>query len=625
MNPLLKQKLDELDITEPGECWYFPRHRADFINVCYIISKIKLAKENGFTTPKEIEDFVSKEINEENKRLSSKGITLSSGTRITNVGEYYGLVSHARLASEKEPTATFTEITNRCKGEFENTRSYQDIVNRQIEKIYLSSSIDRESASGKARSEFRLHPILLLYKILLELGIATGTHEVSITEYRTFIVTTKQYTDFLDTLLLIKLYRDSDDSEVENKLQEYIDKSNNFNHLLSVIPYLENLHIENNKIKLNLEKLVEVTQKVVNFERKLKEYTLDPNIYLDFLGSTKSLYEVDSLDNTVDSQNMVRSDNANYTISKNMSGKNILLYGAPGVGKSHLIETQYCSDPSKIERVVFHPDYMNTDFIGQILPKLDGIMISYKFKAGPFTKILKNAIEDTNGHYYLIIEEINRGNAPAIFGEIFQLLDRDSDGISKYAISNQDISEYINDEVDTKIRIPSNLTILATMNTADQNVFTLDTAFQRRWQMQMIENNIDKCSFKDTKILDTSVTWGVFNTLINQHILDNSGATLSSEDKRLGAYFISEDVLTQELDDQTEHIFFSEKVIKYLWDDVYKFNREQLFDSHYQSLEQVINDFASLRTDKRFNIFNKELATKLSENEVLQLEPLLDE
>lgn len=322
---------------------------------------------------------------------------------------------------------------------------------------------------------------------------------------------------------------------------------------------------------------------------------------------------------------IVSEPSKSYDI-ENTKGKNILLYGAPGVGKSHLIETKYCNDLDRIERVVFHPDYMNTDFIGQILPDVsDDGAISYDFKAGAFTRILDNAIKDENGHYYLIIEEINRGNAPAIFGEIFQLLDRDSDGISKYAVSNQDIAKHVYNNTEIKIRIPTNLTILATMNTADQNVFTLDTAFQRRWQMRMIENNIDKCNFKDTKILDTSVTWGMFNTLINQHILDNSGVTLSSEDKRLGAYFISEDVLTQELDDQTEHIFFSEKVIKYLWDDVYKFNREQLFDRHYQSLEQVINDFASHRTDKRFNIFNKELVTKLFKNNVLQPESSLDE
>ncbi|WP_201558063.1 McrB family protein [Psychrobacter sp. 72-O-c] len=306
-------------------------------------------------------------------------------------------------------------------------------------------------------------------------------------------------------------------------------------------------------------------------------------------------------------------------------GRNILLYGAPGVGKSHLIETQYCNDLNKIERIVFHPDYMNTDFIGQILPDVNNGAISYDFKAGAFTRILKKAIENAGKHYYLIIEEINRGNAPAIFGEIFQLLDRDSDGVSKYAISNQDIAKQVYDDVERKIIIPANLTILATMNTADQNVFTLDTAFQRRWQMQMMENNIEKCNFKDTKILDTSVTWGVFNTVINQHILDNNSLMLSSEDKRLGAYFISEDVLTQELSAQTDHIFFSEKILKYLWDDVYKFNREQLFDGRYQSLEQVINDFSSNKTAKRFTVFNQEVAIKLIGINVAEQESPLDE
>lgn len=310
---------------------------------------------------------------------------------------------------------------------------------------------------------------------------------------------------------------------------------------------------------------------------------------------------------------------------ENKKGQNILLYGAPGVGKSHLIESQYCSDLNKIERVVFHPDYMNTDFIGQILPTVYEGMVNYDFKAGAFTRILKKAIENTSEHYYLIIEEINRGNAPAIFGEIFQLLDRDLNGVSKYAISNQDIAQQVYDDVERKIRIPANLTILATMNTADQNVFTLDTAFQRRWQMQMIENNIDKCGFKDIRILDTSVTWGAFNTVINQHILDNNSLTMSSEDKRLGAYFISEDVLVQDLSKQTDHIFFSEKVLKYLWDDVYKFNREQLFDSHYQSLEQVINNFSSNKADKRFTIFNQEVATKLIGIKGIEQEHSLDE
>ena len=144
-----------------------------------------------------------------------------------------------------------------------------------------------------------------------------------------------------------------------------------------------------------------------------------------------------------------------------------------------------------MERVVFHPDYMNTDFVGQILPTVKGEgdekEITYDFTPGPFTRVLKKAINDPGKHYYLVIEEINRGNAPAIFGEIFQLLDRESDGTSSYKITNYNIASEVFGNKETPVFIPSNLSILATMNTADQNVFTLDTAFQRRWDMKMIE------------------------------------------------------------------------------------------------------------------------------------------
>ena len=121
------------------------------------------------------------------------------------------------------------------------------------------------------------------------------------------------------------------------------------------------------------------------------------------------------------------------------SGENILLYGVPGSGKSWTIQHEYCDVEECMERLVFHPDYMYSDFVGQILPvvKKDDEgkeKVRYEFKPGPFTKILKKAYEDPQRSYYLVIEEINRGNAPAIFGEIFQLLDRmdkDKDGFKK--------------------------------------------------------------------------------------------------------------------------------------------------------------------------------------------------
>lgn len=320
-------------------------------------------------------------------------------------------------------------------------------------------------------------------------------------------------------------------------------------------------------------------------------------------------------------------------------GNNVLLYGVPGSGKSYKIESEYCNDFNFMERVVFHPDYMNTDFVGQILPTVKGEgdekEITYDFTPGPFTRVLKKAFNDPSNHYYLIIEEINRGNAPAIFGEIFQLLDRRGGGESSYRITNYNIANEIFDEKERPIYIPSNLHILATMNTADQNVFTLDTAFQRRWNMKMIENDVTKAEHADIKILDTDVTWGKFNTVINNQIITSSASTLSSEDKRLGAYFVTKNILycysitenQEEISekhkvdlDDTEKINkiiqdlnsrFGDKVIKYLWDDAFKFSREDLFDSDYKSLEKVLDDFNRFSNDNRFKVFNQDIRDNL--------------
>lgn len=126
--------------------------------------------------------------------------------------------------------------------------------------------------------------------------------------------------------------------------------------------------------------------------------------------------------------------------------------------------------------------------------------------------------------YYLIIEEINRGNAPAIFGEVFQLLDRDSDGFSEYGISNYEMANEVFRNPSQLVKIPSNLTIIATMNTSDQNVFTLDTAFQRRWKMKHISNKfeISEGSHAKDLIQGTKIVWGAFATVINDLIVDIS-------------------------------------------------------------------------------------------------------
>ncbi|WRE02195.1 McrB family protein [Helicobacter pylori] len=289
-------------------------------------------------------------------------------------------------------------------------------------------------------------------------------------------------------------------------------------------------------------------------------------------------------------------------------GKNIILYGVPGSGKSYTLQRDYYNDNSVVEKIVFHPDYSYSDFVGQIMPSVDDSgIVSYKFNPGPFTNILKKAYHNPQTKHVLVIDEINRGNAPAIFGEIFQLLDRlkhDKDGFKKgsseYAINNMDIANIVHSDKNASIRIPSNLWIIATMNTSDQNVFTLDTAFQRRFSMQLIENSFENVDddFKNMKILDTEITWQKFCTTINEKIAQNNEGLSSMEDKRFGVYFVN-------VDDLKSKENFAHKVIKYLWDDVFKFDRNIIFDTtKFNTLEAVVKNFTKEKGRTQFDIFS---------------------
>ena len=278
---------------------------------------------------------------------------------------------------------------------------------------------------------------------------------------------------------------------------------------------------------------------------------------------------------------------------QNYLHQNVIFYGVPGCGKSHFIDEllkdsqENKMDETYYKRILFHPEYSYSDFVGQIMPTVKDNQVTYEFEAGPFVEILADALADPKHEYILIIEEINRGNAPAIFGDLFQLLDRNRDGESEYAIYNKAIlnsNEFkkLNPKP-ASVTIPKNLTILATMNTCDQNVFTLDTAFKRRWRMCRIENDFTKAC--NDPIGALGFTWPEFAEAVNQDILDNCNDGTAAEDKLLGAFFVKED-------DIADAQCFAEKVLMYLWNDVVNYDRSRLFDvNNYKTLDQAIKGF----------------------------------
>lgn len=281
---------------------------------------------------------------------------------------------------------------------------------------------------------------------------------------------------------------------------------------------------------------------------------------------------------------LVEINNKNNDFIK--GGFNIIYYGVPGTGKSYQVQ-QYLKTKDVAEdeyiRTTFYPEYSYNDFIGQLLPKVetngDNKNITYDFKEGPFTKALKLAYSKPNRMIYLIIEEMSRGNCSAIFGDIFQLLDRvqedneDKDW-SAYSIDNELISEYIPQITDDKIRIPSNLSIIGTLNTSDQNVFVMDNAFKRRFEWEYVDttpvkddtgkelNNVKITINTGSESINTN--WIEFYQKLNKFISSSEGLGLS-EDKQIGQFFIEFD---NETDQDKIKNKLQNKLLHYLWFDV---------------------------------------------------------
>lgn len=318
----------------------------------------------------------------------------------------------------------------------------------------------------------------------------------------------------------------------------------------------------------------------------------------------------------------------NPVVQGNVPGTNVIYFGAPGTGKSYKIKHEIIPEGVTPYRVTFYADYYYSDFVGGLRPRSGAGGIEYKFEAGPFARALRDAFKSSTP-VYIIIEEINRGNAAAIFGDLFQLLDR-KNGTSEYSISNHDLYQYLIDEgvvgleVD-QVYIPSNLNILCTMNTADQNVFVLDTAFKRRFRMEYVP--IDFCSYyidgkeenglkdecrdyveRTSIFVDESYSddikelmgqslyervsktvssptrnWPTFAAYVNAKIDEiNLSEQKISEDKKLGPFFV-------DIDELTSRRSFADKVLYYLKQDVFKYEDTILSDSYETLYDAFVN------------------------------------
>ncbi len=832
MNELLNNKIEQLKAAEEYECWYLVKQPTEFTKLCYLVSVLKEYQDNN--SVEVLSDYIDNHIAQLQSEKSN--VEFSNNYRALRVAAFFGLITmDGANYKNAKITPTYYEIAKRCNNEFENIESYKDIIDRQIEKMFLSSDVDE--AKDGVRKEFRLYPIMLLYKILIELGRTTGEYTISLTEYKYLVATTKKFEDYLEAILLIKLLR-TDVSAVPN-FEEFSSKFDN--RMLQALKQLNTLTVTTKSISINPERLEEVAKKIFIFENNPDLFVTDD--YLKFLGSTQALVELDDSKEVIedDQQNNLTpewfqqqaaqlgtvdeeaeklykefrekfapevlnsvegvdllhkiflnetgskdnlcyvleydkrysifgsvaggsaykyglfysvdkkgwmtgssrkqqiltqeqaielgtqirdelvagakiisefgsinqlNDYANlyamlfpampktiskawvmmyyhmlfpelfpvfynedwqkkvlekinieseensfirmgqialfvkqcgisnvafskivkrietspssdeeipleakqpYTFDSTKGGaQNKVFYGTPGCGKSYHVQNTVLFELEVAEenriRTTFYQDYTNTDFVGQILPKVhEDKSVTYEFNPGPFALALKNAIQAPEKPVALIIEELNRGNAASIFGDIFQLLDRDKTGKSQYSITNVNLQDYLNkcfsDDgyIFDKIYIPSNLYIIATMNTSDQNVFTLDTAFKRRWQFEKLRNKFtDDHKYKGYFIPGMpEVTWQKLVEDINTFIV-SSANELSSEDKQLGVYFIDKETLCEKSENCTDEAKikkFAYKLFEYLWDDVAKFARQDWFNADIKSLDDLIDAY----------------------------------
>ena len=281
---------------------------------------------------------------------------------------------------------------------------------------------------------------------------------------------------------------------------------------------------------------------------------------------------------------------------------NLIYFGAPGTGKSYRLnkdKDKLIKNESNYERVTFHPDYSYANFVGTYKPvpigndvgdNNESTDISYEYVPGPFICMLIKALKHSDEVFLLIIEEINRANVAAVFGDIFQLLDRNESNESRYPINIPiDLKKYLEKKgvSDEKLRIPSNFYIWATMNSADQGVFPMDTAFKRRWDFKYLGIDYGQEEIEKTYVFfnNKKISWNKLRKEINKQLLTEEYKI--NEDKLLGPFFAFIEYQNKEIPVDVFKETFQNKIIMYLFEDAARPKRNELFEGARGDLTNI--------------------------------------
>lgn len=523
---------------------------------------------------------------------------------------------------------------------------------------------EKEFKSGKFIS-----PSRTLLQLLFYMDNYKGRNSLTQEEFKNYILANDSLSN--DKNFSIEtLYSQIEDKVLPNDIYDTNidftggDKDRFVTQLLGILKALKYVKVNKGKITLNNVDELSDEQRLIFFDiisykdfweptsADKSKHKLEEESYKNYMQANDILV-VENESDEEDTEYMkpqIREERVPYKVNHKIKGINKIYFGAPGTGKSFSIKNfiydefkkdstyqldewrkkildDKCDNPN-VFRTTLHPEFSYNDFVGQLQPKKNGKSITYDFVPKIFTQALTAAIRHPEAPIFLILEELSRANVAAVFGDIFQLLDRSSDGSSEYSIDNDSILQGIEDIYQSyvvegteddrevyegdedrgkKIFIPRNLFIIGTVNTSDQNVFVMDTAFKRRFEFEYMDANDivyedeqktkgkEKNNFRiklesiPNKVEELDTDWINLYTKLNSFITakEDKGLELS-EDKQLGQFFIKFEEDIPENEEFNKAQLYG-KLLQYLWEDIKlaSYSDKKLFDIELETFSQA--------------------------------------